>query len=516
MVLKYTTEKFIDRAIIVHENKYVYTKSIYLGATTKLIIICPIHGEFPKTPDGHINAKSGCPQCGYLKSKQTNLARYGVEYPLQSKEIHNKTKQSCLINNGVEYPLQSKKCRDKAKTTRVELYGNENYLNSDVGVEQRANIMQEKYGTVHALQIVEFKDKLIRTNKNKYGREYSHQQHISYEDDKKLNDKDWLYEQHYNKKLNLTEISNILGVSTGTIGRHFRILGIEVLNLSHSLGEKEVLQYIQTLNDNITSNSRSVISPLELDIYLPDYNLAIEYNGTFWHSELCGIDKNYHINKTIQCNNKNIRLIHIFDTEWELKQEIVKSRLSSLLGNNNIIYARKCIIVKLTSKQSSVFFNETHIQGNAGSSICYGLEYNNELVVVMSFGKSRFNKDIEYELVRFANKLYTNVIGGASRLFKYFIKTHQPASIISYSDKRWNTGNVYLQLGFKYLHTSTPNYFYFHNTNSYTLLSRQQFQKHKLKDKLEIFDPVLTEWENMQNNGYNRIWDCGNDVYIYK
>jgi hypothetical protein len=134
----------------------------------------------------------------------------------------------------------------------------------------------------------------------------------------------------------------------------------------------------------------------------------------------------------------------------------------------------------------------------------------------MTFGKSRYNKKYQYELIRFCNKINTLVTGGASKIFKYFIRNYNPESLISYADLRYSKGALYEKLGFTKLKSSTPNYFYFHKNNTLKLMSRVQFQKHKLKDKLDIYDPELTEYQNMLNNGYDRIWDCGNGVYEYK
>jgi hypothetical protein len=180
-----------------------------------------------------------------------------------------------------------------------------------------------------------------------------------------------------------------------------------------------------------------------------------------------------------------------------------------------MIYARKCIISEITDEEKRTFLHDNHIQGDVQSKVNLGLKYNGKLVSVMTFGKSRFSTKYEYELLRYANVLNHSVIGGASRLFKHFIKLHHPSSIITYSDKRWNTGTLYKNLNFKFLHTSAPNYFYFKPNNILTLFSRIQFQKHKLAKKLDNFNPELTEWQNMVFNGYDRIWDCGNDVWIW-
>ena len=148
----------------------------------------------------------------------------------------------------------------------------------------------------------------------------------------------------------------------------------------------------------------------------------------------------------------------------------------------------------------------------------FGLFDKEELVSCMSFGKSRFNKNYEWELLRFSNKLNSQVVGGASKLFKHFIKIYHPKSIVSYCDIRFSSLNpkdtVYPKLGFKYSHTSKPNYRYL-DTKVNRLFSRIQFQKHKLQEKLPIFNPELSETQNMINNGYIKVYDCGNFVFTW-
>ena len=150
-------------------------------------------------------------------------------------------------------------------------------------------------------------------------------------------------------------------------------------------------------------------------------------------------------------------------------------------------------------------------QQGFGWLIHLGLYFQEELQCLMSFGKNRLSSDVEWELLRFASKKGISVIGGASKLFKYFL-TNFTGGIVSYSDRRYSQGNMYSKLGFTFSHFSEPNYFYFKN-GSLKLESRQKYMKHKLPTLLENFDPSLTEWQNMQINGYNRIWDCGNSVW---
>ncbi|AFR52397.1 homing endonuclease [Campylobacter phage CP30A] len=256
-------------------------------------------------------------------------------------------------------------------------------------------------------------------------------------------------------------------------------------------------------------NDYSVLGDKELDFYLPEYNLAIECNGVYWHSDKFK-DKNYHLNKTEKCKEKGIQLLHIFESSWIEKKDIWKSIINNKLGKSEKIMARKCILKEVPKTEEKEFLNKNHLQGFTGSSICYGLYFNNELVCLMSFGKPRFTDKYDWELIRLCTKKNTNVIGGASKLLSYFHKNN-PGLLISYSDRLYSNGEIYKQLGFTFSHFSKPGYMY---TKNGRMLNRQQFMKHKLKDKLEKFDPNLTESENMSINGYYKIWDCGQGVWV--
>jgi hypothetical protein len=187
--------------------------------------------------------------------------------------------------------------------------------------------------------------------------------------------------------------------------------------------------------------------------------------------------------------------------------------LSKIGKNKNRIFARKCEIKFIDNKEASIFMENNHIQGQCKSSINIGLYYKKKLVSAMTFGKSRFNKNYNYELLRYCNVLNTTIIGGFSKCLKFF-KNNFIGTVISYADKRYSNGNIYLKNNFKLINESLPNYFYFKNAN--ILENRIKYQKHKLKNILEIFDSNLTEWENMQLNDYDRIWDCGNLVFELK
>jgi len=288
--------------------------------------------------------------------------------------------------------------------------------------------------------------------------------------------------------------------------------------LNVSKGEKELLEFIRTVvpqNTWIVDNDRTILDGLELDIVLPDLGIAFEYNGNYNHSEERGKSSNYHINKLEQVEEFDYRLISITDEEWLTKNDLVKSRIKSILGINKSIYARKCILKEICYSQCSDFCEVNHIQGGkVKTSINLGLFNEDLLVAIMSFSKARFSSAYEYELVRYCSLIGYSVVGGASKLLKYFERTYLPESIGSYSDRRWNTGGLYTKLGFSFIHNSAPDYVYIKNGKSF---NRQRFQKHKLKELFpEIYSEEKTEVEIMREAKYLRVFGCGSALFIKK
>jgi len=282
-----------------------------------------------------------------------------------------------------------------------------------------------------------------------------------------------------------------------------------------SIGQLEVFDFIKGLGETVIAEDRTVLGGKEIDIYLPDHHLGIEYNGLYWHSELNTNQPKHLLWKQQFAFKQGVRLIHLFEDEWRDQREIVKSRLRYLLGKQSTkIYARNCELIEVDSHQRDLFLTLNHIQGKDVSGIRYGLMYHGELVSVMTFKPSSFIKGGNgetWELNRFASKINITVVGGASRLFKKFLRDHDPLRVVSYADLRWNTGGIYQRLGFKFSHRSPPNFWYMDNyTQRY---HRSKFMKYKILESAD--DKLLTGWEIMRKNGYDRIWDCGALVYNY-
>jgi hypothetical protein len=419
---------------------------------------------------------------------------FNKKSPEEKKEIKDKRIESFNKKS----PEEKKEIRDKIKQTNLELYNTPCPLSKDSPFRKKADL----------------------NNSNSY---------IN-----KLNE--WL------KKHNLELLDPYVGVKNKNgdiIYYNFRHIPTNSIFKDHvacgrlpkykdpnvTIGtsdqEKEIQNFIQDLlpTAEIFFNTRHLVKGFEIDIYLPEYNIAIEYNGLYWHSEKNGKLSEYHISKTKKCEEKNIQLIHIFEDEWVYKKDIVKSRLKSLLNKNDIkIYARKCILKEISNKEKNNFLNQYHIQGEDKSKIKLGLFYKDELVSVMTFGRLRKitgnnHQEGVYELIRFSSKSNTTVIGGFSKLLKNFVKIYKPKNIISYADRRWSMGKIYENNNFVFIHDTLPNYWYmkYYKNREH----RYKYRKSELPSLLDNFNPLLSEWENMKKNKFDRIWDCGSKKYIY-
>lgn len=286
--------------------------------------------------------------------------------------------------------------------------------------------------------------------------------------------------------------------------------------------ENEIFEFLSNdLKLNVVKNYRKIFRGLyEIDLFLPDLNVGIEFDGLYWHSEMGGgKQRKYHINKTNICYDNNIRLIHVFEDDWLFKKDIVKSKIKHILNKSsgNKYYARKCIIKEVDSTIKNYFLDQNHIQGNDKSSINLGCYYNGLLVSVMTFSKPnitkgyKFKTDDIYELSRFATLKNDIGIGMFSKLFSYFTHEYNPKKVITYADLSWTSknSNIYIKNGFTFVSITPPNYWYMNDYKN--RLHRFNFAKHKLI-KMGM-NKNLSEWENMKNSGYDRIWDCGNLKY---
>jgi len=471
-----------------HGNKFDYSEVVYEGTNNKVSIICPIHGKFYQTPREHIKRSFGCRECSieYARTKTTISTEDYINsidinhrnlYDLSKvKYVRNKKKIIVICPKHGEFTISAAVFKNGGGCTKCQY-------------EKLSNLNRDSESS------------FIEKSKLLFGKDYFNYWPMQYG----KNGLDYIY-LWCNKHSKLVKTKPQYHLQGNNSCRSCRSCSMFELTIKNFLDEHNI-EYIE--------NDKRLLHPKEIDIVIPDHNIGIECDGIYWHGESKGKYKKYHLEKTLSANNNNYRLIHIFENEIINNEELVKSRLSVILKLSNIKkYGARELRVDYVDKQLCVdFLNENHIQKSSSSSIDIALFRETEIIAVMTFGMARYSQRHEYELIRFCCKKFVTVSGGASKLFKYFIKNHNPKSIVSYSDIRWNTGKLYKNLGFLETHKSAPNYKYFCKPDIYNLLSRVSFQKHKLKSKLLHYDEKLTEWENMQANGYDRIWDCGNIVF---
>lgn len=439
-----------------------------------------------------------------VKARETCIASYGVENPAQTDEVQQKIQNTNIARYGVGCPLVSDEVQARAKETLFERYGVHTTFDSP---EIRAKIDAtnlQRYGTTMPVKSDAVRGKIARNLRSAlYDRMIS-----SYTTVRPL----------FTKEQYLSGVKPLFQCSTCGRTIDAPIVNGQVprcltcLPYSVSVFEKSVRDFVGTLySGDIEYNTRAVITPYELDIYFPDLQFGIECNGVYRHTEVVGNKaKDYHLNKTQMCESKGISLLHITDHLWEERTEIVKSMIRYKLGLCEKYHARSGTVCRIHDTQTvKDFLNANHLQGYTHASINYGLYINGELMSVMTFAKPRFSPE-QYEIIRFCSKTGVSIVGAAGKLLSKFKRDFQPSSIITYSDRSYGLSEFYGTLGFTFSHASAPGYMYYKDA---ALYNRMQFQKHKLAEKLPIYDAKKTEWENMQTNGYDRIWDCGVKVW---
>ena len=321
-----------------------------------------------------------------------------------------------------------------------------------------------------------------------------------------------------NQKLTLTQIAKKLGISytylISYVKNKYNIEDLIDYSSPESELETDLYEYIKSIcKTNVERHNRSVLQGQELDIYIPEKHIAIEFNGTYWHSESQKPVK-YHQNKTVECAKQGVRLIHIFEYEWinDAKQDKLKKYLYNILNSEEIhvVYARKLSVKEVNTEEREEFEIKYHLQASTSSEIAIGIYDKDDLLGIVTFGKPRFNKKYQYELIRMCFKDNVKIIGGAEKMFTYFVNKYNPESIVTYCDISKFTGNVYLRLGFRADKSSltSPNYVWISSDRN-SVFTRYQTQKHKLIAQ-GLGTEDQTEDEIMSNLGFIKVYDCGN------
>lgn len=454
------------------------------------------------------------------KIKHHMQETYGVDYYSQTAEFKEKFKQTSLERYGVENPNQSEEIKEKTRQTSLERYGATNYLASEEGKKYAHMRFIEKY---HAKSYMS-----IASNKANFVSDPS-----KIDEWMKFLDNPEVYLTNCKEKPTYHYLSNVLGVAESTIGYYVNLLNLQhLVKYSLSNVETELSNWIRQMNLNVIQHDRTLIKPNELDITIPELKFAIEYDPTVTHNSSQGDPwgsepkmPSYHKMKTDRVEEQGWFLFHIFGYEWTHKRPIIESMIRNVLSKNkNVIYARKCVVKEVPAMEAYKFLEDNHRQGGAQSPIRLGLYYNDNLVSLMTFGKmrnsigtGRENLEKAYELVRFCNILNTSVVGGASRLFKHFIREHQPEAIRSFSDRAHTRGDLYKTLGFTEIRRSDAGYVWV-NVATDVAYHRVNAQKQNIKKFLNDDSIDLTQSEKtiMESHGFVRVFDSGTITWEWR
>ena len=473
--------------------------------------------------------------------QKTNMEKYGVDNVLKSPEIREKIQSTNIQRYGTPTPMSSPEIQAKAQETNIARYGTKCVLSSSTIREKGTHTMQKKYGVSNASQLDSVKQKVAQTNLQRYGAtNWKSSQsclsriipdvdkvvaYDSFKADVRL-----YLSTNYTEPPTIYQLSQDFGVKPATIYPHVVAQECQdCVKYYESTMESEVKEFLLTLDPNmqIIMHDRKIIAPYEFDIYLPKYNFAIECNPTYTHNSSCGayhrenpLPRNYHALKSQMALSAGIELFHIFGYEWVDVPDIIKSMIKSRLRFiETRIYARNTHIEEIPYTEASAFLVENHRQGFTSAKICLGLRLNsdNTLVSLMTFNPMKAHQGHkkadfgDWELSRFCNLQGTTVVGGASKLFKYFVANYEFEKLVSFSDIAHTSGKLYSVLGFTSVSVSAPSYVWVHlKTDAY--YKRTACMKSKLKKLFN--DPTidivhLTEKQIMESYGYVQVFDSG-------
>ena len=500
---------FISKAQQIYGNKYNYSKVKYINSRTEICIICPEHGEFWQTPNKHLHTKYGCPLCRKEEQVKNKEKKHFI---LKNKKQNNEKRK--YNNKFLTQEAFIKDCilvhENKYDYSKVE------YVNNHTKVciicPEHGEFWQTpaNHKKGHGCPMCARRNMAVKCRFDK---------ETFIENARKIHGDKYDYSkvEYINNNTKVHIICPKHGEFCQTPAMHYNEKqGCPECGCLSSKGENEVLSFIkENYDEEIIHRDKSIIHPKELDIVIPKHNIAIEFNGLRWHSEQFDKDKYYHLSKTLYCSQKNIKLIQIFEDEWLYKKDIVKNKLLHILKldvNKQKIYARKCNVTYIDNQVAKNFIEKYHIQGFTVASVYIGCYFNDNLVGVMTFLRTKGNSWI---LNRFCTNHNVICCGIGGKLFKFFVKEYNPDCIVSFADRRWcvnENDNLYIKIGFHLSQIMPPDYRYVSSKTSY----RIRYHKFNFRKQLILkrfpnsgITENMTEKEMTEKLGYYRVWDCG-------
>jgi len=468
----------------------------------------------------------------YADSIQRNLKAKGIDdpsitHPSQLPWYKEKYRKTCMERYGADDYMRSEEGKERVRKIVRERYGVDNAMQCEdvaerslklsdgtyrvASPETKAKIKSsfERFEGGHPMRDPKIKWKITQSNLAKYGVESPSQRHISERAIAILSDKESM-EQMIEEHTFLSNVADELGVSFSAVQRSAANLGIPIKQTT-SKSEDDLADLISGWGFDIVRNTREPLREYrrEVDIFIPEANLCVEFNGVYWHSEIYKA-RDYHQRKSLAAHESGLSMVHVWEDDWNdpVKREIIIKKIKSkLVGGDERVFARKCVVEEIDTKEAKAFYEYNHIQGHVNGTRYIALRHGGNIVACVTF-KDTGNG--VFDLSRYATSVH--VIGGLGKLMSYFKKTYDPSSVFTFASLDYSNGNLYEKTGFTRQHVTPPNLWYV-KQGSDKRLNRHLFMKHKLKDRLDVFDESLTESENMRMNGFYRIYDSGSIRY---
>jgi hypothetical protein len=486
---KSTLVQFIAKAISKHGNRYDYSSVVYLNAITKVLIVCQQHGSFWQLPSNHI-AGVGCPLCGNAQRRKPYFTT--EHFVSKAKEVHAE-----------KYDYS--KVTYKGHNQKVEII-----CSSHGSFWQRANnhlagigcnrCGRERTGASLCKSLEEF----IASARAIHGDRY-----------------DYTLVKYAGAFRPVDIVCPRHGVFSQTADAHTNTgAGCPRCVSRYSRGHREIEEFLTFLGVSFSTNNRTIISPYELDTWLPSHKLAIEFNGRYHGHSLDGTEppstKYKHRDKFLLCQKQGVHLLQVDEHEWcdFTKQKVWKSIIASKLGKHSRkVYARNTEFRPVAKATADSFLETNHLQGKSPSSNavwCFGLYLKEELVGVITFSN---HEKTSLNLTRMAFPLWITVVGGAQKLFTNALKRLPKKCIVTFSHNRYSTGAVYRTLGFEKHSDLQPSYqWYFRGK----VQNKRLFRHSRLAKVLgSAYDPKKTEMENMYAAGARCLYDAGYQRWVF-
>jgi hypothetical protein len=525
--------------------------------------LCPICGDDRGLQAEGNSYKETCGDALCEKTKRNNESittsqeKYGVDYPNQNPDMYQKVRDGCIKKYGVSSYTKTEEyrihCKNNPPSKELIARRRDGVIKAfaerkDEIIESRRKGTMEKYGVTNTSKIPEVMQRVMKTQKERYGSAYlasdeckldrvnafGVENYFQTEEFKenlkkknlleintehhlqspyafeKLSDSDWLMGEYETRTI--VSIADEIDTTPSTVWRYLEKYGVTESahgNDKVSQAERDIIEFIESYGFVTVSSDRATIAPYELDIIIPDKKVAIEFNGIFWHSEKFR-DRDFHQKKSLMCMEQGILLIHIWEDDWcdSSKRAIIKNKILNKLGIGDRVFARKCTIHHPSPEEVRLFYNTNHVQGFVRATTHIGLCYNGAMVACMSLLKK---SDGVWDLNRFASSM--SVVGGFSKIMKNFQRNNEWSSIFTFAHLDYSHGKLYESTGFEKTKITSPGMWY---TMGSTRLRRERFMKHKLHVMLKNYDQSLTEKQNMNNHGYMQLHDAGSIRYEMK